>query len=36
MGLPCIVGIPNLMQRLQDGDEIIMDGSTGFIKILNR
>jgi phosphoenolpyruvate synthase/pyruvate phosphate dikinase len=36
MGLPCIVGIPNLMQRLQDGDEIIMDGSTGIIKILNR
>jgi pyruvate,water dikinase len=36
MGLPCIVGIPNLMQRLQDGDEIIMDASTGIIKILNR
>lgn len=34
MGLPCITGIPNLMQRLKDGDEIIMDGSTGIIKIL--
>lgn len=35
MGIPCIVGITNLMQQLKDGDEIIMDGSTGIVKRLN-
>ena len=36
MNIPCIVGIPNLMSQLNDGDEIIMDGSTGIVKIINR
>jgi len=36
MNIPCIVGIEGLMQQLNDGDEIIMDGSTGIVKILNR
>lgn len=36
MGIPCIVGVDGLMQTLKDGDEIMMDGSTGVIKILNR
>ena len=36
MGIPCIVGVPDLMQQLQDDDEIIMDGSTGIIKVINR
>ena len=34
MGIPCIVGIEGLMARLKDGDEVLMDGSTGVIKIL--
>ncbi len=36
MNIPCIVGVDRLMQELNDGDEIIMDGSTGIVKILNR
>lgn len=36
MNIPCIVGIEGLMEQLNDGDEIIMDGSTGVVKILNR
>jgi pyruvate,water dikinase len=33
MGIPCIVGITGLLNVLQTGDEIEMDGSTGQIKI---
>jgi len=36
MNIPCIVGITGLMEQLNHGDEIIMDGSTGIVKILNR
>lgn len=36
MGIPCIVGIGSLMQQLHDGDELIMDGSTGVVKIIQR
>lgn len=36
MGIPCIVGIAGLMNKLKDGDEIIMDGSTGVVKIIKR
>ena len=36
MGIPCIVGVSGLMDQLRDGDDVIMDGSTGQIKILNR
>lgn len=36
MNIPCIVGLDGLMQQLNDGDEIIMDGSTGVVKILAR
>jgi rifampicin phosphotransferase len=36
MNIPCIVGIEGLMEQLNDGDEIIMDGSTGVVKILKR
>lgn len=36
MGLPCIVGISGLMNQVRDGDDIVMDGSTGQVKILNR
>lgn len=36
MNIPCIVGIDGLMEQLQDGDELLMDGGTGIVKILNR
>lgn len=36
MNIPCIVGINGLMEQLQDGDELLMDGGTGIVKILNR
>jgi pyruvate,water dikinase len=36
MGIPCIVGLTGLMERLQDGDELVMDGSTGLVQISNR
>lgn len=36
MGIPCIVGVAGLMSQLEDGDEIVMDGSTGIINIINR
>ncbi|MFN0036579.1 MAG: PEP/pyruvate-binding domain-containing protein [Saprospiraceae bacterium] len=35
MGKPCIVGISGLLQRLQTGDWVEMDGSTGEVKILS-
>ncbi|HEV2147355.1 MAG TPA: PEP/pyruvate-binding domain-containing protein [Longimicrobiaceae bacterium] len=31
MGLPCIVGIPGLMQTLRDGEIVEMDGTTGVV-----
>jgi rifampicin phosphotransferase len=36
MGIPCIVGITNLLQRLQTGDEVEMDGATGYITIIKK
>ncbi len=36
IGKPCIVGIPGLLDNLQSGDEVEMDGSTGAVKIINR
>ncbi|MBU0681600.1 MAG: hypothetical protein KKD73_09280 [Proteobacteria bacterium] len=33
MGIPTIVGIPNLMQLLEDGQVVTMDGSTGEVKL---
>jgi rifampicin phosphotransferase len=36
MGIPCIVGIEGLMEILNDGDELIMDGSTGMIQLLKK
>jgi phosphohistidine swiveling domain-containing protein len=34
MGIPCIVGITGLLDRLQSGDIVEMDGSTGEIRII--
>jgi pyruvate,water dikinase len=34
MGIPCIVGVTGLLQRLKTGDTVIMNGSTGEISII--
>lgn len=36
MGKPCIVGVTGLLEQLNTGDEVEMDGSTGEIKIVSR
>ncbi len=36
MGIPCIVSVNNLLGCLKTGDEIIMNGSTGSIEIINK
>lgn len=33
MGIPCIVGVTGLLRSVKTGDELIMDGSTGLLKI---
>lgn len=35
MGIPCIVGLEHLMTTLKDGDDIIMDGTTGTVNIIS-
>jgi len=34
MGIPCIVGVSGLLQKLKTGDRIKMDGSTGEIEVI--
>lgn len=34
MGKPCIVGVTGLLDRLNTGDEVEMDGTTGEIRII--
>ncbi len=34
MGIPCIVSVTGLLRTLKSDDEIVMDGSTGQIKII--
>jgi phosphohistidine swiveling domain-containing protein len=36
MGIPCIVGVKNLLNILKTGDIIEINGSNGLIKILER
>ncbi|RYE25956.1 MAG: phosphoenolpyruvate synthase [Sphingobacteriales bacterium] len=36
MGIPCIVGLTGLMDILKDGDEILMDGATGIVQIIQQ
>ena len=36
MGKPCIVSISNLLQILNTGDLVEMDGSTGIVKIIEK
>jgi len=35
MGIPAIVAIPGLMDRLVDGELVEMDGGTGIVRRLN-
>jgi pyruvate,water dikinase len=32
MGIPCVVGIPHLLETLRDGDEVELDGTTGVVR----
>jgi len=34
MGIPAIVGIPNLLEKIEDGDEIEIDGGTGIVTVV--
>lgn len=36
MGIPCIVAIDNLLEKLQSGDLVEMNGSTGKVSIIQR
>jgi len=36
MGIPCIVSVTGLLRTLKTGDEVIMDGSTGEIQVLDK
>jgi pyruvate,water dikinase len=36
MGLPAIVGVPNITKILKTGDVVEMDGSAGTIRIVSR
>ncbi len=34
LGLPCIVGIRDLLAHVRDGDEVMMDGAAGTVEVL--
>jgi pyruvate,water dikinase len=36
LGLPCIVGLSGICSWLRDGDEVEMDGASGFVNLLRR
>ena len=36
IGLPCVVGIPDLLRTLHDGEEVEMDGARGTVRRLSR
>lgn len=31
LGIPCVVGLPGLLERLQDGEVVELDGTTGMV-----
>ena len=33
LGIPCVVGIPHLIDRVHDGDTVRMDGSAGWARV---
>lgn len=36
MGIPCVVGITNLLQKVKTGDLVEMDGSSGIVNIIEK
>lgn len=36
LGIPCIVGLPGLTQRLRTGDRVRMDGGAGRVEVFER
>ncbi|HKA23375.1 MAG TPA: PEP-utilizing enzyme, partial [Candidatus Eisenbacteria bacterium] len=36
IGLPCVVGIPDLLRTLRDGEEVEMNGATGVVRRVSR
>lgn len=36
LGVPCVVGIPGLLDTLRDGEEVEMDGATGTVRRLKQ
>jgi pyruvate,water dikinase len=34
-GKPCVVGIDQVMQRLRDGQQVEVDGSSGTVRVLS-
>ncbi len=34
MGIPAIVGIPNLLEKINDGDEIEIDGGSSIVTVV--
>jgi phosphohistidine swiveling domain-containing protein len=35
LGIPCVMGIPDVTRRLRDGDLVRVDGATGTVEILD-
>ncbi len=33
LGIPCVVGIPNLMARLEQGMQVLVDGDSGCVRL---
>jgi rifampicin phosphotransferase len=36
LGIPAVISIPGLLDWLQDGDEVELDGASGVVRVLNR
>ena len=35
-GLPAVLGVPDVMSRIADGDEVHLDGSTGVVTVVRQ
>ena len=36
LGIPCVVGLPGLMARVQTGDQVRLDGAAGTVDLLDK
>ena len=36
LGIPAVISIPGLLDWLQDGDEVELDGASGVVRVLSR